>query len=62
MRDINIMNRGIALAQNKRNYHAQLGIPDSGRAIKGLFVCYVIWLGSMIYINFYLCIIYIKKK
>ena len=21
-------------------YHAQLGLPDKGRAIKGLFVCY----------------------
>ncbi len=31
------------------NYHAQLGHPDKDRAIKGLFVCYVVWLGSMIY-------------
>ncbi len=29
--------------------HAQLGLSDKGRAIKGLVVCYVVWLGSMIY-------------
>ncbi len=28
---------------------AKLGFPDKGRAIKGLVVCYVVWLGSMIY-------------
>ncbi len=31
------------------HYHAQLGILDKGRAIKRLFVCYVVWLGSMVY-------------
>ncbi len=31
------------------HYHAQLGLLDKGRAIKGLVVCYVVWLGSMIY-------------
>ena len=31
------------------HYHAQLGLPDKDRAIKGLVVCYVVWLGSMIY-------------
>ncbi len=40
MREINSMSRGNALAQNRRNqYHAQLGLPDKGRAIKGLVVC-----------------------
>ena len=29
--------------------HAQLGLPDKGRAIKGLVVRYEVWLGSMIY-------------
>ena len=29
--------------------HALLGLSDKGRAIKGLIVCYVAWLGSMIY-------------
>ena len=28
-------------------YHAQLGLPDRGRAIKGLVVRYVVWLESM---------------
>ena len=31
------------------HYHAQLGLPDKGRAIKGLVVCNVVWIGSMIY-------------
>ena len=31
----------------KQAQHAQVGLPDKGRAIKGLVVCYVIWLGSM---------------
>ncbi len=31
------------------HYHAQLRPPDKGRAIKGLVVCYVVWLWSMIY-------------
>ena len=29
-------------------YHAQLRHPDKGRAIKRLFVCYVVWLGYII--------------
>ncbi len=32
-----------------KHYHAQLGPPDKGRAIKGLVVWYVVWLGSLIY-------------
>ena len=28
-------------------YYAQLGLSDKVRAIKGLVVCYVVWLGSM---------------
>ncbi len=33
------------------HYQAQLGLPDKGRAIKGLVVhfIYVLWLGSMFY-------------
>ncbi len=27
--------------------HAQLGLQDKGHAIKGLEVCYLVWLGSM---------------
>ena len=30
------------------HYLAQLELPDKGRAIKGLVVCFVVWLGSMI--------------
>ena len=26
---------------------SQLGLPDKGRGIKGLVVCYEVWLGSM---------------
>ncbi len=34
------MSRGNALAQTEATqYHAQLGLPDKGRAIKGLVVC-----------------------
>ncbi len=34
------MSRGNALAQiGSSQYHAQLGLPDKGRAIKGLVVC-----------------------
>ena len=41
MRDINSMCRGNALAQtDATQYHAQLGLPDKGRTIKGLVVCY----------------------
>ena len=39
----------IAAMSDVRHYHAQLGHPDKGRAIKGLVVCYVVRLGSMIY-------------
>ncbi len=31
------------------HYHGQLGFPDKVHAMKGLVVCYVVWLGSMIY-------------
>ena len=31
------------------HYHAQLELPNKGRAIKGSFACYAVWLGSMIY-------------
>ena len=34
------MSRGNALAQTgATQYHAQLGLPDKGRVIKGLVVC-----------------------
>ncbi len=39
----------IAAMSDVRHYHAQLGHPDKGRVIKGLVVCYVVGLGSMIY-------------
>ena len=29
------------------HYHAKLKLPDKGRTIKGLAVCYEVWLGSM---------------
>ncbi len=29
------------------HYNAKLRLPDKGRAIKGLVVCYVVWLGSI---------------
>ncbi len=31
---------------NAPHYHGELGLRDKGRAIKGLVVCYVVWLGS----------------
>ncbi len=31
------------------HYHAPLGLPDKGYAIKAFVVCYVVWQGSMIY-------------
>ncbi len=37
MRDISIMSRGECLGATQ--YHAQLGLPDKGRAIKELVVC-----------------------
>ncbi len=30
--------------------HAQIGLPNKSRSIKGLVVCYVVWLWSMIYV------------
>ena len=40
---------GNALTPNRRtHYHAHLGLPDQGCAIKGLVVCFVVWLGSMV--------------
>ena len=39
MRDINSMSRGNALAQtDATQYHAQSGLTDKGRTIKGLVV------------------------
>ena len=39
MRDINSMSRGNALAQTgATQYLAQLGLPDKGRAVKGLVI------------------------
>ncbi len=29
------------------DYHAKFKLPDEGRTIKGLAVCYEVWLGSM---------------
>ena len=29
------------------HYHALLGLPDKGRSIKGVVICYAVWLGSM---------------
>ena len=40
MRDINSMSRGMPWPRTgATQYHAQLGLPDKGRAIKGLVVC-----------------------
>ena len=40
MRDINSMNRGMPWPKTgATQYHAQLGLTDQGRAIKGLVVC-----------------------
>ncbi len=49
MRDINsmTMSRGHVLAQVVTHQNAQLVLPDKGRAIKGLVVCYVLQFGSM---------------
>ena len=38
MRDLNSMSKGNKTGAT--HYHAQLGLPDKGRAIKGLVVCY----------------------
>ncbi len=43
MRDINSTSRGEYLGPKKTSathYHAQLGLPDKGGAIKGLVVCW----------------------
>ena len=48
--DIISTSRENALAPNSTtHYHAQLGPPDKGHAIKVMVVCYVVWLGSLIY-------------
>ena len=41
MRDINSMSRGecLGLKTGATHYHAQLGLPAKGRAIKGFVVC-----------------------
>ena len=40
MRDINSMSREMPWPQTvATQYYAQLGLPDKGRAIKGLVVC-----------------------
>ncbi len=41
MREINNMSRGMSWRPQTgvTQYHAQLGLPDKGRAIKGLVVC-----------------------
>ncbi len=41
MRDINSMSRGVikGLGPKQAQYHTQFGLPDKGRAIKGLVVC-----------------------
>ena len=42
--------KGNAMAPDRHNTLPwKLGLPDKGCAIKGLVVCYVVWLGSMIY-------------
>ncbi len=39
MRDINNMSRGMPWPQTgTTHYHAQLGLPDKGRTVKGLVV------------------------
>ncbi len=48
MRDINSTRRVNALVQRgATHYISQLGLPDKDRAMKGLVVCYVVWLGSL---------------
>ena len=39
MRDFNSMSRGNAQTDASQYHAAQLGLPDKGRAIKGLVVC-----------------------
>ena len=51
MHDINNTNTG-GMSYPKTgatHYHGQLRLMDKGRAIKGLVVCYIVWLGSIIY-------------
>ena len=56
MRDIKNYEQGECLGPKTgaTHYHAQLGLPDTGRAVKGFVVCYcmlyvVVWLRIMIY-------------
>ena len=52
MCDINCTSRGVQKT-GATHYHAQLGLPDKGRVIKGLVVCWSmakindLWDGSM---------------
>ena len=49
MHDINNTNTG-EMSYPKTgatHYHGQLRLMDKGRAIKGLVVCYIVWLVSM---------------
>ena len=46
--DINSISTGNALAQTGATHnHAQLELPGKGNTIKGLVVCYAVWLVSM---------------
>ena len=48
MCDINSMGGGMPWPQTGATHcPTQLGIPDKGRAMKELVVCYFVWLGSM---------------
>ncbi len=41
MRDINSMSKEMPWPKTgATQYHAQLGLPDNGRAIKGLIICH----------------------
>ncbi len=45
---IDNMSGGMPLPKKSTfQHHAQLGIPDNGRAIRGLVECYLVWLGSI---------------
>ena len=46
MRDINRLSREMPWPKTgATHYHARLGLLDKGWAVKGLVVCYVLWLG-----------------
>ncbi len=49
MSEINRTSRGeyLGLKQTQLIDHAHLRLSDKGCAMKGLVVCYVVWLGSM---------------